>query len=116
MIGWFKGRGMYDFKARAENSPLHNSELFDTGSGLLHPDQFGNYLVGYAAGYAFAASGDAGFLAGSFGAGLGYRVGEDLNPFKYFSVADAITDEIGQLVELRDGAVQGISDYIDQEK
>jgi hypothetical protein len=75
MFKWFRSGGDYDYKSMQDKRP--DNETFDIGGGTqLKADQFGNYLAGYAAGYAFFESGDPNFVNGIMAFGTGYNIHE----------------------------------------
>jgi len=76
MVNWFSGGGTLDFSSV---NNFYNGQKFNVGLGAPLTDaQAGNYMAGYAGGYAAFESGDASFMVGVIGVGAGYGAADIL--------------------------------------
>ena len=122
MYNWFGGdlpgsAGTYDFSA--ETNPMH-SYTFDVGLAKPVSDaEAGNFIAGFAGGYAsFASGGDPSFAGGIFAAGFCYGVG-DIGIQVYTAshrgagLVAGLKGYVSSITMQYDGYVEGASDAID---
>lgn len=102
--------GIYDFKSQ-EGRLRPIGERFDTDVGKLRPDEFGNYLAGYAAGYAAFKTGDWSYIGKTMAGGLCYGARDELQSSRV-NLARYVDDRIGQLTMNYNGIISGLSDFL----
>jgi hypothetical protein len=103
--------GEYDFKSK----DAENKNEYYIGGRKVRNDQMGNYLAGYAAGYAMMETGDPMFWLGVQGAGIGYAWQESGGGKYRSSLGWFLGDDWGSVVMMRSGALDGAVDSLFQD-
>jgi RHS repeat-associated protein len=109
MLDWFSAGGKFDFKA---NSPMNT---YNIGRTTLHADEFGNFLAGYAAGYAFIQSGgDIDYILGVHAAGSYYGLQENRWNHRGLTLEQVVClgDDAASINMLHNGEIEGVCDAL----
>ncbi len=103
MINWFLSGGTLDF---SHVGNFYYGQTFNVGLGSpLSDAQAGNYMAGYAGGYAAFQSGDASFGAGVVGFGYGYGVTDTYGDMY-------VAYKRGGITAVPGGFAQGVTGYV----